>query len=238
MNEDFDTHYTHQVQYHFDPQSDWEGEQFSYELPEEQTEERTLLINPFEQLGFMEIEVTPGEIDPGIVERIDVHLSYEDPGRWQTEKRMQFTADSDPQQWRLRLSDREARTYSYRLVHHLKNGATLETGPETSQATALTVDDPFVDALELKFETLLLDPAEIQMVFVDVEYEDADNDYRRQESLRIPGDTTGPQRLRIALLDPDRRTYRYQLTFVSADGDVQRNPFVTTEETRILIGEE
>ena len=50
-------------QFHFDPASGWDGEQFSYPNPTETTEDRTLIANPNESLGFMEVRLEPHAID-------------------------------------------------------------------------------------------------------------------------------------------------------------------------------
>src|SRR6185436_13676704 len=68
MNSRHDLSYTYSVQYHFDPTSDWEGERFSYEIPPQRTEDRTLLLNPYESIGFLEVSVFPHRLDRGMVD--------------------------------------------------------------------------------------------------------------------------------------------------------------------------
>src|SRR5262245_39443916 len=78
MNSRRDTSYTVRTQYHFSPDTDWEGQKFSYELPPQMTEDRTLLINPYEDLGFLEIKVFPNRIDRGVIDSTEVQLQYQD----------------------------------------------------------------------------------------------------------------------------------------------------------------
>ncbi len=235
INKTFDTDYSYQVQYHFDPLSGWTGEKFAYDLPAQRTNDRTLTVNPFDTLGFMEIKLFPGEIDAGIVESTDVHLHYQDPGGWVTENRITVRPNSEPQFWRLRLSDPSARTYTYHFVHHLTTGAEV-TGPEkSSQLTMLPVDDPFETALNLLFEPIF-DPAAIKTVFIDVEYEDAANHYQRKERLLMHSDSTDAATLRIALLNAAQNRFRYRLTFLGQDNQVRRDAFVETDETLIFVG--
>ena len=65
------------LQYHFRPDSGWDGEKFSDELPVRTMEDRSLIINPYADLGFLQLEVSPGRVDPGIVTSTDVQLSIE-----------------------------------------------------------------------------------------------------------------------------------------------------------------
>ena len=78
MNAHHDTSYHHQVQYHFDPTSGWEGQHFSYNLPTRSTEDRTLYLNPYEDFGFQEIRVVPNRIDWGVINSTDVFLTYQE----------------------------------------------------------------------------------------------------------------------------------------------------------------
>ena len=150
MNADRDTSYRYSVQFHFDPNSDWQGEKFSYELPPKTTEDRTLLLNPFEMIGFLEVRVFPNHMDAAVIESTDVHMTYQPPdGAPVQEKIINVIPGSAQQFWRLRLDNPNARDYSYRFVHHLKDGTVREELPATTRATALPVDDPFVRPLKV-----------------------------------------------------------------------------------------
>ena len=61
---DLETSYKQAVEYTFDPDSDWKGESFQYELPPEETEDRTLVLNPHKHLGFLDVTVQPNRMDP------------------------------------------------------------------------------------------------------------------------------------------------------------------------------
>lgn len=234
MNEQHDTDYTYQVQYHFDSASGWEGEKFSYDCPVQRTEDRTLLLNPFEALGFQEVRVFPNRIDPGIIESVDVHLRYESPSGWKREKTFMLTPDSEPQFWKLRLTDPTARAYTYAFVYHLKDGSTKETEPVSTQATAIPVDDPFEDALDIEFVPLF-DPGQVRMLFIDFEYNDPGNSYKRTERLRLTGDSVDPVKLQISLMDVTKRLFRYRLTFIGTDNQMRRGSFIETEDTLVGI---
>lgn len=233
MNKDRDTTYRQSVQYHFDPGSGWEGRHYSYTLPVGTTEDRTLLLNPYEHLGFLEVSVFPHEIDSEIVDWIDVHLAYTYADNTVLEKVLLVLPTSAPQSWKVRLDDPAAHTYTYRLVHHLKNGTTREQGPFSSRATALPVNDPFPDALEI--EVIPLWSTATRLVFLDLEYNDPDNSYRRTLRLTLPGDSSEPRHVRIALIDPKKRTFRYRQTIIFKDSSQKRGPFVETEEELLSV---
>jgi len=236
MNSRRDTSYTVSTQYHFSPDTDWEGEKFSYEMPPETTQDRTLLINPYEHLGFLEVKVFPNRIDRGVIESTDVHLEYQDTKGWSRNRTLQVMPDSEAQFWRLRISDPTTRSYTYRFLHHLKDGTTRQTEPVTTMATGVAVDDPFDAALDILFIPAFA-AIQYRAVFVDVEYHDDQNNYHREERLRAPVDSTEEVKLHLALLDPNKRLFRHRFTFVDLDGKIRSKPWVENSETLISIVE-
>jgi hypothetical protein len=230
-----DRTYKASVQLHFDPNSGWDGEKFSYDLPARETEDRTLLLNPAEALGFLEVRIAPHRIDPGIVEAIDVDLSYKDPSGWHQEKSIRFTPDMEPQLWKLRLSNPTARSYSYRLTHRLKDGTVREGPLVTTRATTVLLDDPFPGTLDVTIFPLL-DWSAIRAAMLDITYEDFRNDYRRNQRVRLTPEMTETS-VRFATVDPTLRNYRHQLTIVRSNGATERGPAIETDEDILsLVG--
>ena len=236
LNSQLDLDYRYQTQYHFDPLSGWDGEKISYDLPTISTLDRTLLINPFRDFGFLEVKVIPGDLDPGMIDSTDVHLHYEEPGKWARDKVITVTPDSLTQLWKLRLSDPEHRSYTYRFIHRLKDGSTRETQPVSTRATSVTVNDPFEEPLVVEFFPNY-DATNVSIVFVDVVYEDPAHLSRREEQLRFIGQTRESQRLRFARSDPSIRTISFQITILGNDNSVRRLPPVITENSIIFLGE-
>jgi hypothetical protein len=236
MNKALDTSYSYEMDYNFDPQSGWDGQSFSYHLPARKTEDRTLNLNPYDDIGFLEIKILSNNIDWGVLESIDVNLNYQDQGDLSLDKSFTLTPDSVPQFWKLRLSDPKARSYSYSFVYHMKDGSTKKTNPVTTRALVVPVDDPFVGALDIEFIPLF-DPARVRMAFIDIEYKDSENNYEREERLKLAGNATDSVKLRISLVDPKKRKFSFRFTFVDTNNQMNRGPFVETEETLIGVSE-
>jgi hypothetical protein len=236
MNSTYDTQYTYDVQYHFDPMSGWAGERFSYELPAKRTEDRTLLINPFESLGFLDVQVFTNQIDWGVIDSLDVDLRYQSPSGWTHEKTLNFVADTPALSWKVRLSDATARDYTYSVIYHLKDGTKKTSAPQAARASRLPIEDPFIGKLDLEFIPLF-DSRKTRLVFVDFEYEDTASNYRREERLQLKGDSLDPVNLKIALMDPAKRAFKYRLTFVGTDNRMTRGSFIETTETLIPLTE-
>lgn len=227
------TSYEQQVQFHFSPDSDWEGEKYSYELPRSSTEDRTLLLNPYDHLGFLDVQVVPDKIDWQVMDSITVELRYEDSAGWTAKRDVLLTSGTPTQHWKLRLSKRNELAYSYRIVHRLKDGSEKIEGPFTTQATKLPVSDPLPGELAIEFVPMW--PKGTQRVFIDVKYADPANNYERQERLQVPGTAIDPVSLRIALYDPKLRRFSYRYTFFREGGQIDQRQPIETDETLLGI---
>lgn len=233
-NEAGRTTYTYQVQYHFSPDTEWRGEHFSYELPTVRTEDRTLLIHPFEHLGFLEVEISPSLIDWSVVADVEAQLSYIAPTGWQRRDSFFFDGSSHAaKSWKLRLSQPEARSFQSQFIYRLKDGSQRTSELITSEATKVAIPNPFF-AIAVEFLPLYAQ-GQLRMIFIDVEYADPENgNYLYQERLRLDGNSVNSAMVRLQVIDPAKRAYRYGFTVVGNDGSMTRGQFVETSET--LIG--
>jgi hypothetical protein len=220
-------------QFHFDPASGWDAPQSSYDIPQTSTADRTLLLSPSDVLDFLEVGVVAGDIDGGIVERIEATLSIEGPADFTRSSTFTVLPDSQPQTWRVRVpravSDEDARTMTYTLKHHLKDGSVRDDKPVTTAAGRVIVHDPFPTALEIILVPLFGDG--ISEAFAEIQYDDEDNDYHRLERVKAKGDVTEDVPQRIALLNPDHRECQIRFTFIGKDQSVKSGAFFKPDGT-------
>lgn len=227
--------YTLTKQYHFSDElsSGWDGEKQTYAFPEEVTEDRTLHVNPFEELGFLNISVEPTEIDWKAVARVDLFLTYDEDPNYTLEKQMVFTQSKDaPQTWKLRTTNPELREYSHRAEFLLTDGSVRVVEGDPRRATSLALNDPFDDALKITFVPVFPSNA-LRLVIVEVEYFDQENNYRRNERVEFEGDQLDPEELRIAIFNSEFRTFSLRTLFVGTDNSIRQ--VVTPETTDTLI---
>lgn len=230
-----DRTYSYQAQFHFDPASGWDGDRFSYDQPRvAATDDRTLMLNPMDAIGFLSLRIEPGRIDPGVVDFIEVELSYQDPAGWKREKTVRIDPDAPAAaDWKLRVSLSSPRSYAYTVKHHLKDGSVRANPPVTTKATSIVIDDPFPGAVDITIFPAL-DFGALRAAMLDVRYEDPAHGYLRQERVRLTAETTEAT-VRFSTPDPKLKRYRYQLTLVTSDGRTERQPAVETEDDIISI---
>lgn len=232
MTPALDQGYRAGVQFHFDAEqgSGWMGEKLTYEIPEAETTDRTLMVTPHAHLGFIEVQVLPNRIDAAMVDRIEVALRFEDPSGWVARRTLIVRAGEEAKAWKVRSSSPEVRSWSYVLTHHLKGGAApIVDPPVFSTANALPVDDPFPDALEIDLVPMW-NPETVRKVLVDVTYVDPENGIDRLERLDIDGATPDVRHLRMAIRNRNRRSFSWRAKYLlTAGGRIERTAAEVTD---------
>jgi hypothetical protein len=227
------TSYTYTSDYAFDPESGWAGEQLEYTLPPVTTENRLLTLDPYDFLGFLALEITPGRIDPDVVDRIEVALSYTAKSGWQTAQTFIVRPGAAPQIWKLRLADKDDSTYTYSTNCYLKDG-TLIAGPsQTSTASAIVVSDPFDGSMDLTFEPAF-DPSTVKLAIVEFSYQDAAANYSLQKTFQV---TSGqPALLHLPLIDKTQNQYQYRVTLLSNTNQQTQGTYITASDPLVMVG--
>jgi len=233
LNTRKDTNFQYTASFSFEPDSGWLGSKDEYTQGPVPSNSRVIQLDPRKIVGFLEVEVLPGDIDPNLVELIEARLKY--PAARPADFTSTFIVrpGAAPQSWKLRLDTPVIQTYSAQLIHHLKDG-TIRTGIAIEQhASKLFVHDPFTDALELIFIPRL-DPASVLQAFIDVEYTDPANNFVRRERREITGPFFENSRIRISIIDPTLRSFKHKITLITTQGLIQK-PTITTDNTFIEI---
>lgn len=233
-NAALDTQYTYAVDYHFDPQSGWDGEKLSYQLPAVTTENQELFITPFEQLGFLQINVAPAKINWTVMDSIEVDCHYQSKSGWVSDKQFIVRSDTKAQPWKLRLADKTDNSYSYQLKHYLQDGTIITGETVTARATTILVNDPFDANINVQVVPTL-DASKTKQAFVDVQYDDPAHGYSHAETITLLPGQPAAVKVRIPILDNTLRTWRYRVTLVGPGEQVNRGAFVETSETLIII---
>ena len=236
LDQQLDLDYRYAVQYHFDPLSGWDGERLDYDLPAASTLDRTLLVNPYKDFGFLQVQIVPGELDPGMIDSTDVLLHYEDAGRWSRDKVITVKPGTPAQVWKLRLSDPQRREFTYRFLHRLTDGTTRQTDPVATTTASVAVNDPFEYPLIVEFFPNY-DATGVSILFVEVLYEDPPNQLSRTEQLRFTGPTPQSQRVRFARADRTVDRYSFQITILGVDNSVRRLPRTVSDSSIVFLGE-
>jgi hypothetical protein len=227
------TSYTYTADYSFDPESGWQGEQLEYTLPVVTTENRLLTLDPYDFLGFLALSISPGRIDPTAVDRIEVAVQYTAASGWQAAQTFIVRPGSAPQVWKLRLADKDARTYTFTSNCYLADGTLIAGQSTTSTAGAIVVSDPFAGALQLTFQPAY-DPTAIKLAIVEFQYQDTPNGYSVQKTFNVSPNQ--PYALRVPLIDRTQTSYQYRITLLSTTNQQTQGTYITSSDPLVVVG--
>jgi hypothetical protein len=228
------TQFTYTSDYKFDPESGWVGEQTAYTVPTVTTENRVLNLDPYDFLGFLQVSVSADRVDPSLVDRIEVPMQYQSPSGWQTSTTIIVRPGGVPQFWKLRLADKDARTYTYSTNCYLKDGTLISTPQVSSTASAVIVSDPFVGAINLILQPAF-DPTAYSLAIVELSYQDAAHSYSFQTTVQIPPGAAAAPKVHIPLINRTLNSYQYRLTFITTTSQQRQGSYITATDPMLVV---
>lgn len=192
-------------------------------------------IDTRELYGLAEVAVVALDFPWQEYPAVEVELRYEDASN-DLRQRANFRLSEEETEkvWPLFLLDRSNRTFRYRITYRAADHEDETTAWKTADGGDVTVRDPYPRHRELTV-VAAFPWEEVQNVFVDLTYEDPDNDVCESRSLTFSGSSAAPSTVRFDLRDPNRRLVEYQATVVYGDGRVRKVPPSVTLERRIIL---
>ena len=161
-------------------------------------------------------------------------MQYQAPSGWQTSTTIIVRPGGAPQFWKLRLADKDARTYTYSTNCYLKDGTLISTPPVSSTASAVIVSDPFLGAINLTLQPAF-DPTAYTLAIVELSYQDAAHNYTFQTTVQLAPGTAAPPKLRIPLIDRTLNTYQYRLTFITTANQQRQGSYITATDPLLVV---
>jgi hypothetical protein len=240
LNKDLQTAYRYNVEYNFRNTAP-NGELARYKTTWEQTQDRTQTINPDQHLGFMNFNVElDGDFQWIGLRRATVHIDYQGPswkaktgsgGTWKTSKEFLFRPNEPATQtWQLRLSDPEARQYSYYIEYVQQDGATTRSETLTSETAAIIVPDLTRGRREMTFLPQLNYDESVE---IEVVYSDAAHNYNW--SKRVAGRDGQKLPVSIPLLDPSKTAFSYTVYIINDySGEVDTTSIPAGEQSAFI----
>lgn len=177
--------------------------------------------------------MTPGRVNADLVDRIEVPLQYTAKSGWQTSTTIIVRPGTAAQVWKLRLADKEDRTYTYSTNCYLKDGTLISSAPVTSTASAIIVSDPFVGALDLTFLPSF-DPSSIKLAVVELSYQDTAHSYTYQTTFQLQA-TSPATKVHIPLIDRTLNQYQYRVTLLTTNNQQSQGQYITASDPLVLV---
>ncbi|HEY0687534.1 MAG TPA: hypothetical protein VGD71_00725 [Kribbella sp.] len=234
--------YTVELAYEFSRIAGTDADVLTFTTPPVEHTGRTLTINPYADVGVLDVEVDTGPVDP-TVRQIDVALSYLDElSGFSAAHTIRLvptatTATAD-RHWQVRTRQLGERFYTATPTFTFDD-ATFTAPPIRTDTSLLRVDSPFTST-----RTVLVQPnvtaADASQVTVEVVYDDETAGYHRRFTTTLAPDPVtrvwSSATLSWPILDPARQHLKYRVSTL-AGGTVDTTDWTSSDEPSLLVGE-
>lgn len=221
LNAKKDRRYRYYMDIHFKPDSPYVGKDVHVTTDWEVTRDRQLTLDPLDQIGLLDVEVSLGKVDASQIAQVQVELWYQDAANaFENRKTISLKPGEASSHWRLRLSDRNQKSYQYRLLYFLSDGLRYQTQWQSSEDPALVINDPFNNTVKARLVPLL-DVNNLIEADVNVTYAEADTGYSRTvQKIFMGGAPLASTDVLIPTLAKQPDSLTYDVTIVRGDGSV------------------
>jgi len=177
-----------------------------------------VLAFPWEHYPFVEVQTRYNDEKNGI----------------RLEDTFLLNADSHETTWKMFVQDPELRTFSYKITYRAAAGSDVEMPWVDTDEERITVRDPYP-----RKRTLTVVPNvswdDVSRLFVDVSYNDPENDVSDQQSFQFAADDAAPKTFSVDLVNPDLRLVAFEATIMKKDNTLIQVPRSFTLDRRIFI---
>ena len=212
------------------------------------TERPIALQSPVKVVTVENLEITPRELYsitplPIIAlnfpwekyPHIEVQTRYTDEeNRIRLEESFLLDKDNTEKTWKIFVRDPEKSMFQYKLVYRAADHKDIEMSWVETDEGQLIIRDPYP-----RKRTLTVVPAlrwaEVDRAFVDVTYDDEENDIFKTESFEFTQADATTKTFSVGLKNPDHRRVAFQATILFKDGRVTEIPSSFTHDRRIIV---
>jgi hypothetical protein len=213
----------------------------SLESPETVITEDVLEVFPRDLYAMVDIPITVANSFPWDgYHQVEVQTRYTDE---ENGIRIgdSFLLDKDTNTetiWKIFVLDRLRSAYEYRLIYRAVDNRDVETPWTPSTEESITVTNPFPSN---RTRTLMVVPlfdwTQVRRAFVDLRYQDDENDILKEESFQFQEGTDEPETFVVGLENPDRRLVYYKVTAIFKTGSMIELPESATRDQRIMVSD-
>lgn len=189
-------------------------------------------------LGYLEVGVQAGDIDFEQVKSVFVVMKYEDPaaGVEPIEDQLTLTKDSRSHQaFKRIIYARAKRPFRYTATYHMADGKELTSGEISSRARQVFINDPFSAIRTINLRTWGNLEDHVQTIYLDLEYVDEANDYRKVHSVALskghPFEDWG-----FPVIRESGTTLIYRGEYILFNGERRPIPPTETTDRTLLFG--
>ena len=165
---------------------------------------------------------------------IEVHLRYTDQANGIAQKDLiRLTKEKPDAVWKMFVLDPSKNDFEYRIIFRALDNKDIERPWKTTDETQITVRNPFPTRRVVQVVPGF-DWTQVAEAFVDLRYEDPENDVFVEESLSFK-EGSASQAFSVDLRNPERKAVFYKVGVSFRDGRFLELPESITNERRISV---
>ncbi len=211
----------------------YKGSAFVFKSPEVETDDTNLTIN-VDDLGILALDIAPGDINFGQVDRAQITVSYAGGAR-PFEAKFNMTKDSNTFSVRQVIEQRRTGPVQVQVVYQMTDGREIKGPVHEQTANQLYIDDPFSAMKTISFRAVGDLVNEVAGITVDAVYEDAGNNYRQRVNKNLNKDNPADD-WTFPVIDDALGEVRYTATVLFMDGKMKELPETVAKRSTITLG--
>ncbi|MDP2313084.1 MAG: hypothetical protein Q8P41_09290 [Pseudomonadota bacterium] len=197
-----------------------------------------LLVLDTDALGVLKVDVQAGIIDWERVTQVLLTLTYGD-GPLRKELQTTLVKGRESVRWVEAIGERVLRAYTWQATFVDKNGQRLEQPAVSTRSPRVVVNQPFQQELRIQVVPAGNFKAAgglLSQVLVGLRYTDPANQYSATEIATLAKQEDSFT-WKVALVNPDLRSYEYQVKVVYSDGVVREDEWRRTDAVILPVGD-
>lgn len=203
--------------------------------PEQVVTDEVFEVNPRELYSILSVPIGAHGFPWEHYPTVEVKLQYiDEPNEISFDSVVFLDADNTQKTLPIFICDPNKRAFKYRIVYHASNNKAVDMGWVDTSEEQISVRDPFPMKRTLQVVPNL-NWDDVTNAFVDLSYEDAENEIYEEGFLTFSPTATEAQSFTVDLADPDQRLVTYRVTVLFRDGRYFENPASLTRDRRILV---
>ncbi len=225
-----------QWKYKYHYQVNYKGSDRVFKSPEIETDDKSLTINVGD-VGYLVIDVQPGDLNFDQVEEAQVTLQYEDSSNNVPLLEESFTLDKDHREHKFAqlIFVPVGNPYKYRVKYFMKDGKEFSVDWQEGRASQLYINDPFSANKTVSVRAIGDLQSDIGTIFIDLKYVDDTNKYNQTSSVALSKanpffDWSFP------VIDENTGSVTYSGSIQYQDGKVEDIKETETTKGTIMVG--
>ena len=211
----------------------YRGSAFVYRSEEKETDDTNLTIN-VDDLGILALDVAPGDINFGQVDRAMITVRYSGGVR-PFEKKFNMTKDANTFSVREVIERPRTNPILYQVTYQMADGREIKRPEQEQLASELYIDDPFSAIKTVAFRAVGDLEHDIQAITVDAVYEDPGNNYRQTIRKNLSSDNPAED-WSFPVIDDALGEVRWSATITFRNGTMRELPEKPAKRPTITIG--